>query len=79
MTEGNNLDPWVLFFKTIIDRANPPELDSQIEDMHDIEERDKHIIWKTKGIACKVTYRLFSKYGNPKFVDEKFEGFSKKF
>jgi hypothetical protein len=44
-----------------------------------MEERDKNIIWKTKGIAGKASYRLFSKYGHPKYVDEKFEAFAKKF
>jgi hypothetical protein len=67
LTEGNNIDPWVVFFKTILDRPVPAELESFVEDMNEIEERDKHIIWKTKGIAAKTTYRLFSKYGNPKF------------
>jgi len=67
MTEGNNIDPWIAFFKTILDRPVPAELDSFVEDMDEIENRDKNIVWKTKGIAAKVTYRLFSKYGNPKF------------
>jgi hypothetical protein len=73
MTEGGNLDPWIVFYKTIIDRPVPPELEAKTEDMHEIEERDKHIIWKTKGIASKTTYRMFSKYGNPKFVDDALE------
>lgn len=47
--------------------------------MSEIEKRDKHICWKTKGVACQTTYRLFSKYGNPKFADEKLEDFSKAF
>jgi len=45
-----------------------------------IEKRDKHIIWKTKGIAAKASYRMFSKYGIAKFVSNKeLEAFSKKF
>ena len=67
MTEGNNIDPWILFFKTILDRPVPAELESFVEDMEEIQNRDKNIVWKTKGIAAKTTYRLFSKYGNPKF------------
>jgi len=35
--------------------------------------------WKLKSISAKTTYRLFSKFGNPKYVDEKFAEFSKKF
>ena len=79
LTEGTNVDPWIQFFKTILDKQVPAELESFVEDMDVIEERDKHIIWKTKGIAGKTSYRMFSKYGNPKFVDEKFEDFSGRF
>ena len=78
MTEGANLDPWMQFFKTLMDRPVLPELESLADDMTTIEARDKHIMWRTKGIAAKASYRLFSKYGNPKFVDEKFADFSKK-
>ena len=57
----------------------PPQLEAPTEDMDEIENRDKHICWKIKGIAAKVTYRMFSKYGNPKFVEEKMLPFSKAF
>ncbi len=57
----------------------PPALESATEDMDEIEKRDKHICWKIKGIAGKCTYRMFSKYGNPKFVDKDFLAFSKAF
>jgi importin-7 len=77
--QGANLEPWILFFKTIMDRALPTELDSPNEDMDEIERRDKHICWKTKGVAGQTTYRLFSKYGNPKFADDRYEEFSKAF
>jgi hypothetical protein len=73
MTENpkENLEPWMLFFKTLLDRPlNPPSLETFVEDMDEIEVRDKNIRWKIKGMAAKVTYRLFSKYGNPKFVDD---------
>lgn len=76
---GANLDPWIMFFKTVMDRPLPAELDSPCEDMGEIERRDKHICWKAKGIAGQTTYRLFSKYGNPKFADEKYAEFSKVF
>lgn len=62
-----------------MDRPLPAELESFTEDMSVIDERDKNILWKLKGIATKITYRLFSKFGNPTFVDEKFMDFSKKF
>ena len=50
-SQGANLDPWIQFFKTLMDRPMPPQLDSPVEDMNEIEKRDKHICWKTKGVA----------------------------
>lgn len=63
--DGNNLDPWVQFFKTIIDMPCPEDLGSKTEDSIEMEKRDKSIYWKIKGITCKLTYRIFVKYGNP--------------
>ena len=48
---GANLDPWIMLFKTMMDRPLPAELDSPNDDMDEIERRDKHICWKTKGIV----------------------------
>lgn len=62
-----------------MDKPVPDNLESFIEEMEEIEKRDSHIIWKIKGIATKTTYRIFAKYGNPKFVDKKFEAFSQRF
>ena len=78
MAEGNNIDPWIQFFKTLLDKPMPAELENFIEDKDDIEEREKHILWRIKGIAAKTTYRLFSKFGNPTYVDENFLDFSKR-
>jgi hypothetical protein len=61
-----------------MDRPIPAELDSPTEDPEVIEERDKHLIWKVRGIATKTTYRLFSKFGNPNYVDDNFADFSKR-
>lgn len=62
-----------------MDRALPAELEAPTEDMDDIEARDKNICWKTKGVAFQTTYRLFSKYGNPKHCDDKYKTFSEGF
>jgi hypothetical protein len=62
-----------------MDRPVPAVIDTPTEDMDEIERRDKNICWKIKGIAGQMTYRLFSKYGNPKFSDEKLEEFTKAF
>jgi len=41
-----------------------------VEEMTEIEMRDSHILWKIKGVAGKMTYRIFSKFGNPRHVEE---------
>lgn len=62
-----------------MDKAVPADLENFVEDKDVIEERDKALVWKIKGIATKTTYRLFSKFGNPTYVDEKFGDFSERF
>ena len=47
----------------------PETLGSLTEDMYEIENRDENILWKVKGLAGKLTYRLFSK-----FSDDELEG-----
>jgi len=54
-------------------------LDLFSENIDEIVARDKAIQWKIKGMVAKITYRLFSKYGNPKIADEKHKDFSKRF
>lgn len=54
----------------------PPQLESFVEDMHEIEARDKHILWKIKGICAKITYKLFTQYGNIKIVKDQDRAFS---
>jgi hypothetical protein len=79
LMEGDNLQPWILFFKSLMDRPLQAELEAPTEDMDEIETRDKNICWKTKGVAFQTTYRLFSKYGNPKHCDDKYKVFSEGF
>jgi hypothetical protein len=69
--EGDNLDPWVMFFKTILDMECPPDLNTPTDDQNEIQRRDKSIFWKIKGITGKITYRIFVKYGNPSLVEDK--------
>jgi len=49
--EYDNIQPWILFFKSLMDRPLQAELEAPTEDMDDIEVRDKNICWKTKGVA----------------------------
>ena len=41
--------------------------------MDDIAERDKSIQWKIKSACARITFRLFSKYANPKWTTENSE------
>ena len=79
LTAEGALDPWIAFFKNLLDRPVPAELDNFVEDMDSIAARDKSLHWKIKGMAAKITYRLFSKYGNLKYVHKDDEAFSNMF
>ena len=68
--EDNNLDPWIQFFKTILDMPCPPELEGAVDDSNEIQQRDKHIFWKIKGVTANLTYRIVVKYGNPSIVED---------
>ena len=57
----------------------PEALVSQTDDMDEISQRDKSIQWKIRGAASKISYRLFSKYGQPKFAAEGDKEFCKFF
>lgn len=59
--------PWIEFFKTALDRPIPIEMDLHYDatDLHVLEQANKHMIWKLKGIAAKITYRLHLLYGVP--------------
>lgn len=57
--QQHNIDPWMQFFKTLLDKPVPSHLESFVEEMNEIEQRDKSIQWKLKGIAAKLTYRIF--------------------
>lgn len=65
LMEENRLDPWIQFFKTILDMEVPANLSGATHETEEIIRRDKHIFWKIKGICSKLTYRMFVKYGNP--------------
>ena len=75
LTQGNALDPWFQFFLQLLKLQVPQELISPTEDMDAISERDKAIQWKIKGMAAKITYRIFSKYGNPAYTKDEYKAF----
>ena len=79
--QGEHLDPWMKFFKTILDMSCPADLASSTDDESEIDRREKHIFWKIKGITAKLTYRIFVKYGDPSIVEDKpeIQAFSNRF
>jgi hypothetical protein len=71
LMEGNQIDPWVLLIKTVLDMPCPQPLSSTTEDSQMIVQMNKHIFWKVKGVAAKIAYRMFVKYGDPSIVENK--------
>jgi hypothetical protein len=67
------LDPWVEFFKTILDMPTPQNLAAATDNHDEIAQRNKQMFWKIKGITAKATYRLFMKYGDPNTISRKDE------
>lgn len=63
----------------MLDQPLPDNLSTFTEEMDEISARDKSIEWKLRGVISKVTYRLFSKYGNSKYAHEDDKEFSKQF
>lgn len=79
LLEPGTIDPWIMFFKSLLDQPITGGLDTFSENIEEIATRDKSIQWKIKGIVAKLTYRLFSKFGNPKTSSDNHKEFSKRF
>ena len=39
--------------------------------MEEISERDSNIIWKVKAEAARITFKLFIRYANLKFLSDR--------
>ena len=64
------MSKWIAFFRHLLEWQLPHDLTAQVQDKECIKIRGKKIQWKLKGTAAKITFKLFTKYGNPKFVDK---------
>jgi hypothetical protein len=62
------LTPWMTFFKTLLDFPVPEALGSYVDDANEIDTRNKHIFWKIKALAGRVTYRMFCKFARMDFL-----------
>ena len=65
------MDPWIQFFKTIMDFPVPEELTKLPKNTAEIEMRDKSLIWKIKAEVAKISYRMFTKYADPEHDQHK--------
>ena len=54
--------------KIILDMPVPEQLEAVTHDTEEILSRDKNIYWKCKAQAARISFRLFSKYANLKYV-----------
>lgn len=59
--QDDNIDCWMLLFKTILDMPVPDSLSSKTVETDEITRRNGTLFWKVKGIAAKITYHLFNK------------------
>lgn len=75
-TKKETLAPWMGLFKTLMDLELDEELTRKTEIPEEIEAKDGSWYWRLKGISARATHRVVSKYGNPKFVEEKNKAFS---
>lgn len=71
LMEGDNLNPWLLFFKTLMDMQLQPDQTTKTDDVDALNQLEKSVHWKVKGIASKITYRLFCKYSDVKLAEDK--------
>jgi hypothetical protein len=68
LKQAGAMTPWMTFFKKILDHPEPEAISSYIEDMDEIDTRNKHIFWKLKAIVSRITYRLFVKFARTEFM-----------
>lgn len=55
----DNLDKWMVLLKNIIDRPVPPELEISTDDYEEVVKRNQNPVWKLKGVASHLSYRIF--------------------
>lgn len=55
------ITPWMNFFQSVLETSLGPQFETPTEDSQQIDELDKQICWKLKGIVAQITHRLFSK------------------
>ena len=59
--EDDNLEPWIYYFKKIMEIPPPLELNTKTGDTDEINKRNKTVLWKMKGMIAKTMYLMFVK------------------
>lgn len=54
----------------ILDMPIPEQLETLTDDTEEVNARDKSIVWKLKAEAARISFRLFSKYANLRYVQK---------
>ncbi len=71
MMQPGALEPWVMFLKAVLDRQVPLDCEMfNTEDNQLVQSKEKNLNWKIKGIASKLSYRIFQKYSTSKELPE---------
>ena len=71
LKENEGLTPWIQMFKVLLDMPVPDPLEAATDDMEEVSDRDSNIIWKVKAEAARITFKLFIRYANLKFMTER--------
>ena len=77
----NNLEPWIQFFKTMLDMPPPGQECVKTDDYQAARQMNRTLFWKTKGRIAKTCWRMFVEYSDPNKVEDKavVRGFSADF
>lgn len=77
----NNMEPWILFFKTLLDMPPPGKEGVKTEEYDQARNLNRTLFWKTKGRVAKTCFRMFIEYADPNKVEDKpiVRGFSTEF
>ena len=65
------MEPWILFFKTLLDMPPPGDEGVKTEEYDVARNLNRSLFWKTKGRVAKTCFRMFCEYADPNKVEDK--------
>lgn len=72
--DSNSFTVWLNYFRAVIERPVPPEVESI-----DMEDRPATVWWKCKKWASSIVMRIFERYGSPGQVQSTYTEFAEQF